>query len=59
MRSGQVYGTGEFGRLADKDGNPLLDAGLPYISNDPGTYTKFTPCRCLQFSVFRDMNTVH
>jgi hypothetical protein len=58
MRSGQVVGTGEFGRLVDKDGNPLLDAGLPYISNDPGTYTKFTPCRFAQFRVFKDNHIV-
>lgn len=36
MRSGQVYGTGEFGRLVDKDGTLLFKDGQPFISNDPG-----------------------
>ena len=40
MRSGQTYGQGQFGRLVDNTGTPLLEGGVPYISNDPGAHAQ-------------------
>lgn len=44
MRSGQTYGQGQFGRLVDKAGTPLLEGGEPYVSNDPGASPPAGPC---------------